>query len=183
MSESLDEPRGRHWYWPLGLGAVLFALGVMCFYRVYFGTDLNQMLIGVFMLIGGAAEGLHAIFGRAWRDFITDLAPALLYVLSGLIIVSSPITGTFVLTLVLTAALATGAVYRLVASWRERPLSAWQTLAAAFVVSVAVWLFLLWTWPTSGLWVLGSVAGVGLFVTAYSWVQRGLEARRLHEVL
>ena len=183
MTDSLEEPRGKSWMWPFGLGAVLVGLGILCFYRVFFGNDPNQMIVGVFMLVGGAAEGLHAIFGRAWRDFIADLAPALLYVLSGMIIVSSPLTGSFVLTLVLAAAVVTGVVYRLVASWRERPLSGWQTLGAAVIISSLVWLFLLWTWPTSGLWVLGSVAGIGLVVTGISWVRRGLEARRLHEVL
>jgi uncharacterized membrane protein HdeD (DUF308 family) len=169
--------------WPFALGLLLIVLAAVCFYKVFFGTVQNQMLVGVFMLVGGFAEGVHAIFGRAWREFVADLAPALLYVLSGMIIVADPQTGSFMLTLVLAAALVTGAVYRVVASWRSRPLSGWQTLGAAVIVSILAWLILLWTWPTSALWVLGSVAGVGLVTTGVAWIQRGIAARRAHEEL
>lgn len=191
MSNSLQDPgadaassarRGTA-AWPYGVGIVLLILAGTCFYKIYFSSLENQMLIGVFMLVGGLAEGIHAIFGRVWRDFITDLAPALLYVLSGMIILADPLTGSFALTLILSAALVTGAVYRLVASWRDRPLTGWQTLAAAVVITVVAWLVLLWTWPRSGLWVLGTVAGIGLVVTGLSWIQRGWNAREAHEVL
>jgi uncharacterized membrane protein HdeD (DUF308 family) len=45
------------------------------------------------------------------------------------------------------------------------------------------WLFLVWTWPRSGIWVLGSVAGFGLIVTGWSWIRRGFEARAANEEL
>jgi uncharacterized membrane protein HdeD (DUF308 family) len=178
-----DQTAKRISIWPFGVGVVLMLLAATCFYKIAFAPSENQFLIGVFMLVGGIAEGVHAIFGRAWRDFIGDLAPALLYVLCGMIILADPLTGSFVLTLILAAALVTGAVYRLVASWRDRPLTGWQTLGAAAIISVLVWLFLLWTWPRSGIWVLGTVAGVGLFVTGISWIRRGLAAREAHEQL
>lgn len=169
--------------WPFAMGAGLLALAALCVAKIFFGSSGNVMLVGVFMLVGGIAEGIHAIFGRAWRDFVADLAPALLYVLSGMTILADPQTGSFLLTLILAAALVTGAVYRLVASWRGRPMNGWQTLGAAVIVSICAWLVLLWTWPTSVLWVLGSVAAVGLAVTGVAWIQRGLAARRAHEVL
>lgn len=169
--------------WPFLVGIGLIGLGLACFYKVFAITSQNPMLIGVFMLVGGIAEGVHAIFGRAWRDFITDLAPALLYVLCGFIILGSPEAGSFVLSLILTAALVTGAVYRLVASWRQKPLSGWQTLGAAVVITLLVWLFQLWTWDSKGLWVLGTVAGIGLIVTGISWIRRGAAARQAREVL
>lgn len=169
--------------WPFAVGAGLLLLAGICFYKVFFGTSQNLMLVGVFMLVGGLAEGVHAIFGRAWRDFIGDLAPALLYVLSGMTIMADTQTGSFLLTLLITAALVTGAVYRIVASWRRRPLTGWQTLGAAVIISIVAWLVLLWTWPTSVLWVLGTVAGAGLATTGIAWIQRGMAARRAHEVL
>lgn len=200
MSEPLDNPASippagspdalpatlaaaRAPLWPYGVGVGLLLLGLICFYKIYFSTAENHFIVGIFMLVAGFAEGIHAVFGRAWRDFMIDLAPALLYVLCGLIVLADPLTGSFVLTLILTAAVVTGAVYRIVASWRDRPLTGWQTLGVALVITVAVWLFLLWSWPRSGMWVLGSVAGIGLLVSGVSWIGRGMEARRAHERL
>jgi len=177
-----DPPR-TDWVWPLGLGAALLVLAATCGYKVLFGGSDNPILIGLFMIAGGLAEGVLAVFGRAWREFINDLAPALLYVIVGVVIVAEPLTGSFWLTLVLTAAFVTGAVFRLAAWFRNRPLHGWSMLAVAAAVSGLAWLFLVWTWPRSGIWVLGSVAGIGLVITGWSWIRRGLDARAAHEQL
>jgi uncharacterized membrane protein HdeD (DUF308 family) len=176
-------PRPIHWLWPFGLGAGLLVLAVTCFYKVLFGGSDNPILIGIFMIIGGLAEGILAVFGRVWREFANDLAPALLYVIVGVVIVAEPLTGSFWLTLVLAAAFVTGAVFRLAAWFRDRPLHGWSMLAVAASVSAVAWLFLVWTWPRSGIWVLGSVAGFGLIVTGWSWIRRGFEARAANEEL
>jgi uncharacterized membrane protein HdeD (DUF308 family) len=182
MSESAT-PDGGRWLWPFGLGAVLIVLGILCIWKVLSGNIDNQMIIGVFMLVAGVAEGIHAVFGRAWRDFASDLTPALLYVLSGGIILGSPVTGYFLLTLVVAAALITGAIYRIATLWFGRQLRGWHLLAVAGAVTLLVWLLLLWAWPAPGFWILGTIAAAGLLATGVSWIRRGLAARKAHEVL
>ena len=167
--------------WPIGLGAGLIVLGLICVYRVFLIPSDNVLLIGVLMLVAGVAEGLQAVFGRQWNDFVSELAPALLYVVVGVMILASPLSGTFVLTLIMAAAFITGVVYRIASSWREERMTGWHMLIVASVVSLLVWLVLLWTWPASARWVLGSVAAAGLFLTGYNWVKRGLAAREAHE--
>lgn len=173
----------RTWYWPFGLGAALVALAILCFYRSYFNVVDNPTLIGLFMLIGGVAEGILAVFGRVWTEFVKELAPALLYVIVGMVVIADPLAGSFWLTLVLAAAFITGAVYRATAWLRDRPLRGWTMLAVAAGVTAVVWLWLVWSWPRSGIWVLGTVAGVGLAITGWSWIQRGWAARAAHEDL
>jgi uncharacterized membrane protein HdeD (DUF308 family) len=173
----------KTWFWPFGLGAGLIALALVCFYRSYFNVVDNPMLIGLFMLIGGVAEGILAIFGRAWAEFVRDLAPALLYVIVGMVVMADPLTGSFWLTMILAAAFITGAVYRGMAWARTRTLRGWTMLAVAAGVTLVVWLLLVWAWPRSGIWVLGTVAGVGLALTGWSWIQRGWTARTAREEL
>lgn len=180
MTDAVD---GRNPWWPIGLGAALVILGLVCAWRVFFVPSENMMLVGVLMLVAGFAEGLEAVFGRAWREFMTDLAPALLYVIVGVMILASPISGTFILTLIMAAAFITGVVYRLTASFRAERMSGWTMLAVAGVVTLLVWLILLWTWPASARWVLGSVAAAGLLVSGYGWIRRGIAAREAHEAL
>lgn len=181
-SSGSPAPNGhRTGLWSFVAGAGLILLAALCFAKVFWGPSQNLILVGVLMIVGGLAEGIHAVFGRNWRDFVSDLAPALLYVLSGMTIMADPQTGSFLLTLVLTAALVTGAVYRVAASWRSRPLTGWQTLGTAVIVSICAWLVLLWSWPTSVLWVLGTVAGCGLAATGIAWIQRGIAARAVPE--
>ncbi len=163
--------------WPFVTGAMLMALGLLCAWRVFVGPGENPFLIGILLVIGGLSEGLHAILDRSWRQFVTELAPALLFVIAGLMVVTDPQTGSFALTLIVAAALVTGAVYRLVSAFRGQPLGSFATLGVAAGVAVAAWLVLLWTWPRSGFIVLGSVAAGVLLFTGAAWIRLGLAQR------
>ena len=165
-------------WWPLALGLVLVALGASAFYKVWTGADQNQIMIGVLMVIGGVAQGFYAVFGRQWRNFLAEMAPAILYLLGGMIIIADPLTGSFVLTLLLATTLVVGAVYRIALSFREGLMKGWQIAALALGISAALWLWLLWAWPKSGLWVLGTIVGVELIASGIAWIQRGITERK-----
>lgn len=165
-------------WWPLALGLVLVALGASAFYKVWAGADQNQIMIGVLMMIGGVAQGFYAVFGRQWRNFLAEMAPAILYLLGGMIIIADPLTGSFVLTLLLATTLVVGAVYRIALSFREGLMKGWQIAALALGISAALWLWLLWAWPKSGLWVLGTIVGVELIASGIAWIQRGITERK-----
>ncbi|MCP8938966.1 DUF308 domain-containing protein [Alsobacter sp. SYSU M60028] len=180
MADGMAE---RNPWWPMGLGATLIVLALVCVWRAFLSPADNMVLIGVLMLVAGGAEGLHAVFGREWRDFVTDLAPGLLYVLVGGTILASPLSGAFVLTLVMAAAFVTGVVWRIAVSLRDERPGGWTMLAVAAVVTLVVWGLLVWAWPASARWVLGAVAAAGLLVAGIGWIRRGMAARAEHETL
>lgn len=165
-------------WWPLALGLVLVLLGLSAFYKIWMGADQNQIMIGVLMVIGGIAQAFYAVFGRAWRNFLAEMAPAILYLLGGMIVIADPLTGSFVLTILLATMLVVGAIYRIALSFREGLIKGWQIAAFAFGISAALWVWLLWAWPKSGLWVLGSIVGVELIASGIAWIQRGITERR-----
>ena len=80
-------------------------------------------------------------------------------------------------TLLLAAALVLTSLFRLASAWRGQALGGWQSWAVAGAVSVALWLWLLWTWPRSGVWVLGTVVGLDLLASGIAWLQRAWAAR------
>lgn len=165
------------WRWPLAIGLVLVGLSIAAFAKVLNSADQNHMLIGVLMLIAGLAQGAHAMMDMRWSNFTSDFAPSILFLLGGLIVISDPLTGSFVLTLLLAAALVLTSLFRLTSAWRGEALGGWQLLAIAGAVSVALWLWLLWTWPRSGVWVLGTIVGLDLLASGVSWLQRAWAAR------
>jgi uncharacterized membrane protein HdeD (DUF308 family) len=170
-------------WWPYILGAVLIALGLLAFVQAYRGGGNNPLLFGILLLTAGISEGVHAIFDRSWTEFVSELTPSLLFVIGGIVILADPLTGSFMLTLLISAALVTGTAFRISSAFRERPLRGWQMLVVAAVVSVLVWLLLLLTWPASGGWVLGTIAGIVLGWTGIEWIRRGYRARTARELL
>jgi LPXTG-motif cell wall-anchored protein len=165
------------WQWPLLIGLVLIGLGIACFYKVINSQDQDHMLIGVLMIVAGLAQGAHAVMGMRWSHFIDDFAPSILFLLGGVIVLSDPLTGSFVLTLLLAAALVLTSLFRLASAWRGQAPGGWRIWAVAGAVSVALWLWLLWTWPRSGVWVLGTVVGLDLLASGIAWLQRAWAAR------
>lgn len=165
------------WQWPLAIGLVLIALAVAAFFKVLNAQDQDQMLIGILMIVAGLAQGAHAVVNMRWSNFISDFAPSILFLLGGVIVISEPLTGSFVLTLLLAAALVLTSLFRVASAWRGDALGGWRLLAIAAAVSVALWLWLLWTWPRSGIWVLGAIVGVELLASGVAWLQRAWAAR------
>jgi uncharacterized membrane protein HdeD (DUF308 family) len=165
------------WHWPLGIGLVLLLLGIACFYKVLAGSDQDHMFVGVMMIAAGLAQAAHAATGLRFSNFTRDIAPALLFLFGGVIVISDPLTGSFVLTLLLAAALVLTMLFRIVNSFREEALGGWQIIALAGAISVALWIWLLWTWPRSGLWVLGTVVGLELLASGLAWLQTAWKAR------
>ena len=86
--------------------------------------------------------------------------------------------GSFVLTLLHAKTLVLGGVGRIALRLGEGLIKGWQSAAIAFGISAAGWLWLLWAWPKSGLWVLGTIVGVELVASGIAWIQRGIAERK-----
>lgn len=170
-------PAAQPW-WPIVLGVFLILLGIYALMQAYRGQGNNPQLFGILLLVAGASEGIHAMFDRSWSNFMTELAPALLFVISGIVILLDPMAGSFMLTLLIAAAVATGAVVRIASSLSRSPLNGWTLVLLAGGVSLALSLLLLVTWPASGGWVLGTVAGGTLLWTGFEWIRDSFVASR-----
>jgi uncharacterized membrane protein HdeD (DUF308 family) len=70
-------------------------------------------------------------------------------------------------------------IVQLTFAFRMRPHAAWGWIAAAGVLAIVVGLMILFSWPSSAAWALGTLAGISLIFSGWSYIMIALGARQL----
>ena len=172
----MDEAR-HNWGWVLALGILLFVLGLFA----TSATMLTVLVIGVLLLIAGVFELgsaiQHAHYGGFWMHLFTGI----LDIVCGLLLVIFPGVGALTLTLILAIFfLVGGAMTAVSALMMNLPNSGWAVLSGG--VDVLLGIFLLSSWPVSGLWFLGLAVGIGLIFRGAWWSASALTARKMENL-
>lgn len=141
-------------------------------------TIAGVIFIGALLLVAGVFQIIHAFMDREWRGFLFHLLAGALYVIGGFLIMDEPIQGALVITILVSASLIVGGIFRIVIAVRHRPMPGWGLLVAGGLISVVLGVMLYATLPWSGLWVVGTLIAVELIVQGACWLQFGLALRR-----
>jgi uncharacterized membrane protein HdeD (DUF308 family) len=177
LTASHRRPRAG-WGWFVGLGIVQLVLGVIAWFDVVAFTIAGVIFIGAMLLVGGVFQVIHAFMDREWGSFLWHLLAGVLYVIGGFLIMDEPIQGALIITILVSAALVVGGIFRMVIAVQHRSVSGWVLLLLGGLVSVVIGIMLYATLPWSGLWVVGTLIAVELIVQGACWLQFGLALRR-----
>ncbi len=182
-----DVEKLRHrWGWFLALGIVLVILGIVAFVLVPAATLATVLVLGWVLVFSGIIEGIHAFRVRGWGGVTLHLIAGILGVLVGLLIVTHPVAGALVWTLLFASFFTVFGLFRLItAAMLKYPHWGWAAFdgAVTFLLGLLLWL----EWPWSGLWFLGIALGVSLILRGWSYIMfalaiRGMFPRDLGEV-
>ena len=69
-------------------------------------------------------------------------------------------------------------IFQIALSFRIKPLDGWGWILAAGIIAFLAGFFILMQYPTSGLWVPGTLAGISLIFTGWSYIALSLAAKR-----
>jgi uncharacterized membrane protein HdeD (DUF308 family) len=154
--------------------AGVFALGdVVAF------TLVSVIFIGAMLLVGGIFQIIHAFMTKHWSGFLLNLFVGVLYVIGGFLIMQEPVQGSIIITLLLLAAILVGGITRIMIALRHRELAGWWLMLLGGIISVILAVILYTSLPWSGLWVLGTLIAIELFVHGVTWLQFGFALRSL----
>lgn len=156
----------------VALGIVLIVAGIAVLGDIAIATLISTLFIGGVAIVVGAFEIVHAFWTKGWGGFLWQILLGVLYVAFGVVLVSQPLAGALVLTLVLGMLLLISGFIRIVLSithWKD---VGWIMLVSG-VFGVLAGLVILTGFPMSGLWVLGLVLGIDLISHGAAWLTFG----------
>src|SRR5512144_1455960 len=143
----------RRLMWTIVFGALMIVAGFVVLGHVLIATLVSVVFLGWFAVIGGLALAVGIAFLRR------------------------PGVGVAALTLLLGAALLVGGIARIVGGFGEGGESrAW--VIANGVITLLLGLLILFAWPGSSLWVLGTFLGVELIVEGVTYIVMASSLRR-----
>jgi uncharacterized membrane protein HdeD (DUF308 family) len=164
--------------WIIALGIVYVISGLVALGSVVLATVVTIFIVGIMMLIAGAAEVINAFQIKTWGKFLLWLLLGILYIVAGFITFENPLLAAALLTLLLGFSLVASGIMRIVLAFSMREGMTWLWVALSGAITLLLGLVILAHWPVSGLYILGLFLGIDLVVAGASWIGIGFGLRR-----
>jgi uncharacterized membrane protein HdeD (DUF308 family) len=179
MPMSLSESVRANWGWMLALGILFIVGGIFAFISPFLASLVVTTIVAVVIVISGVAQIYQAWRMKSWGGFLWQLIIGIVLVVGGISIYANPVAGAVTLTLVAAVMFLVKGVFQIILGFRLRPHDGWGWIVASGVVAVIVGLLIYIQWPMSSFYALGTLAGISLAFTGWSYVAIALAARRL----
>ena len=174
LAEGLKVLRAK-WGWIVALGVVFLIAGFIALGSAVAATASAVMIIGIMMIMGGAAEIVAAFSVKGWGKFAVWMLLGLLYVGAGIIAIGNPFAAASILTLMLGAALVAGGVLRIFLAFSMKSAGKpWGWVVVSGLVTLLLGAMIIAQWPASSFFVLGIFLGIDLIFIGSGWVTMGL---------
>jgi len=166
------------WGWFVVLGIAFIVLGFVALAHVLASTVVTALYVGALILVGGVVQVIHAFRVKGWGRFFYWLLAGVLYVVAGGLIMSNPLLGAGVLTLMIGVALAVEGIFRIFAGVGARPGAGWGWIVVSGIVTLLLGLIIIARWPVNSLYILGLFLGVDLIVNGVGTLLFGLGLKK-----
>src|SRR5689334_3713821 len=102
----------RKWGWYFALGTFLIVLGFIASGMVVATTIISVEVLGWVLLGGGAAMVVLSFLTGKWSGFLVTLAAGVLTAMAGITLLTHPLIGAVMITLLIGTILIAEGIYR-----------------------------------------------------------------------
>jgi uncharacterized membrane protein HdeD (DUF308 family) len=173
------EEVGQHSGWFMALGIAFIIGGAAALLMPLVASIAVVLLVGWMFIFVGIVQLVHAWRTRDWGGTIWDALIGIVILLGGIAITIDPIVGAVTLTLLVGLVFLAKGVVQVILALNLRPRGAWGWILAAGILSIVAGVVIVFSWPISGGWVLGTLAGISFILTGWSYVMLATAARRV----
>jgi uncharacterized membrane protein HdeD (DUF308 family) len=169
----------EHWVLFLVEGVVLLVLGATAVVLPPIATLAVTVLLGWLFLVSGILGLITTFWMRHAPGFWWSLLSAVLGIVVGAVLLASPLTGAFSLTLVLVAFfLVEGAVSIMFALDHKRELSGqWGWMLVSGIIDLGLAIMIFAGLPSTAAWAVGLLVGINMIFGGSALIAMALHAR------
>jgi uncharacterized membrane protein HdeD (DUF308 family) len=149
--------------WSIALGILLLITGLMSIAAPVFAGVAASVFFGWLVLLAGVAHLVYAWSQRGAGNVIWQVLIGIAYLIAGLYMLFHPLAGMALITLVLAVYIMFEGIFELVAFSRLRHLGGAVWFLIDGLVSLFLAALIFFHWPSSSLWVIGTLVGISLF--------------------
>ncbi len=164
--------------WIIALGCVYVVAGVVALGSVMFATVATVFVVGIMMVIAGAAEVFNSFQIKSWGKFLIWLLLGVLYIVAGFATFDNPLFAAALLTLLLGISLIASGFVRVILGISMKQGTPWGWVVGSGIITLLLGLVILVHWPVSSLYILGMLLGIDLVFAGTSWISIGFGLRR-----
>ena len=151
----------KSWGWFLVFGILLIILGGLCIAKAQTATTFSILALGWVLAISGVVWLMNAFWALSWHGFFLYFLNAIIRGVTGYLLIRHPDAGAAGVTMLLASLFIVGGLFRTIGASLIR-FPRWMWTVFAGLVSVALGVYLLATWPAASVVFIGIVIGVDL---------------------
>lgn len=170
----------ENWNYYLMLGIGLVAFGTLAIIFSLTSTLISVIYLGVSLIFLGFFEGAKAIRINKLSTFFLHLCLSILFIVGGALIIINPMGNALSLTFLLALFFIIAGILRVIFSFTQHiPHAGWLLFNG--VITILLGALILYEWPYSGLWVIGTFVGIDMLFTGWTWIMLALQAKNLQK--
>jgi uncharacterized membrane protein HdeD (DUF308 family) len=159
----------HNWGWFMAFGVVLLLAGIAAVIRSMTATVVSMVFFGWLLVFAGISEFVTAFLVGHWEGFFIHLLAAILFGITGFVMLSKPVISAEAVTFLMSAVFLVGGLYQFIAAvWTHLPGWGWHAFNG--VITSIMGVLIMMQWPFSGLWVIGLFVGIDLIIYGVSWI-------------
>jgi uncharacterized membrane protein HdeD (DUF308 family) len=169
----------EHWVLFLVEGVVLLVLGATAVVLPAIATLAVTILIGWLFLVSGIIGLVTTFWMRNAPGFWWALLSAVLGIVVGIMLLASPLTGAFSLTLVLVAFFVIEGVASIMFALdhRKEMSGQWGWMLASGIIDLALAIMIFAGLPSTAAWAVGLLVGINMIFGGSALIAMALHAR------
>ena len=149
----------------MGFGILSLLFGIIGTFMAFTMTMTSMIFFGILIIMGGFIFLVEAFSAPQWKGKLLNLAIALLYIITGGIMIANPEGSAIWFTLFIAGFLIAVGMMRIVIGFQIKDeISEWGWMVFGGTLSIILGILIYAQWPTSGLWVIGLFISIELMV-------------------
>jgi uncharacterized membrane protein HdeD (DUF308 family) len=165
-------------------GSIVWAILLIIFgflaIALPFATSWGVVVVVAWLIVfSGAFQFIHAFQSHGVGHILWKLLVAVLYLIVGIYFLLHPILGIAAFTFWLAIFFVVEGIFDLVAYLKERGQPGARWILFDGIITLLLGLLVWRQWPSSSLWVIGTLVGISMIMTGTTRLMLGLSARRL----
>ena len=158
---------------------LLIAFGFLAI-ALPFATSWGVVVVIAWLIVlSGGFQFIHAFQSKGIGSVLWKLLVAVLYLIVGLYFLLNPLLGVAAFTFALAIFFVAEGVVDLVAYFQNRGAGGSGWILLDGIVTLILGLLVWRHWPSSSLWLIGTLVGISMIMTGSTRLMLSLAARRL----
>ena len=160
-------------------GVIAIILGILAMLAPVLTGISVIILVGVLVLVGGIVRIIWAFQAGSLGKGLPMFAIGGLTLLCGIVLLAHPLFASGVLTIMLALYFVLDGISEIAASVRLRPGPGWGWMLFGGIVSIWLGIIIWRQFPLSGVWAIGILLGIKLFLVGLIMLKGGSAVRSM----
>jgi uncharacterized membrane protein HdeD (DUF308 family) len=165
--------------WYLAAAVLFIVLGILAIIEPGIAGLGVTLLVGWILALGALFHFIAAFKGGGAKQVIFQVLIGIVYGIGGFYFLTHTIMASGTLTLLLGGIILAEGVIEIVSYFRLRSEGASGWLLLNGIITLALGVLILFHWPSSTVWAIGTLVGVNLLMTGITRLMFGLAVRKL----